>query len=108
MTKAMMAEDGVPVRGNSKPLGWLTRDAILEGPYWPEQISVVSHFQPSHGFVTVEAVGLDTRQHYTTTLPASVGETRRPDRTECTFSAPAQPFRILAQTQHTENGWKIL
>jgi hypothetical protein len=95
----MLAEDGVPVRGNSAPLGWLTKDAILKGPYWPEAISVVSHFQSSQGFVTVEAVGLHTLQHYTTTLPSSAWETLRPDRTERTFNAPAQPFRLALKAE---------
>jgi hypothetical protein len=59
-----MAQDGVPVRGNSAPLGWLTKDAILKGSYWPEAISVITDFESSHGFVTVEAVRLHTRQHH--------------------------------------------
>jgi superfamily II DNA or RNA helicase len=95
----MMAQDGVPVRGNSAPLGWLTKGAILKGPYWPEPISIVSHFQSSHGFVAVEAVGLDTRQHYTTTLPSSVWETLRAEGAEYTFNAPAQPFRLALEAE---------
>jgi hypothetical protein len=58
----MIVEDGEPVCCNCTPQGWIVKNAILQGPYWPEPISVVTYFQSSHGFVTVEAVGSDTRR----------------------------------------------
>jgi hypothetical protein len=64
----MMPEDNVPASCESTPHSRIAKDTILEGPHWPEPISVVTHIQSSHGFVIVEAVGLDTRKHYTTTL----------------------------------------
>jgi superfamily II DNA or RNA helicase len=77
----------------------LGKDAIFEGPYWPEPISVVADSVSPHGFVTVEAVGLDTRKHYTTTLPLSLWETLRAERAGYTFNAPAQPFRLALEAE---------
>jgi hypothetical protein len=95
----MMVENGVPACCNSTPQGRIVRNTILQGPYWPEPISVVTHFQSSHGFVTVEAVGLDTQRHYTTTLPLSVWETLRAERAGYTFNALAQPFRLALEAE---------
>ena len=77
----------------------IAKGAILEGPYWPESICVVAHSVSAHGFITVEAVGLDTQRHYTTTLPLSSCEALEVRQAEYTFNAPAQPFRLALEAE---------
>ena len=73
--------------------------AILEGAYWPEPVSLVTLSNSPHGFVTVQAVGLETQQHYTTTLPSSHWEAVEVHRPEYTFQAAAQPFRLAVEAE---------
>lgn len=76
-----------------------TKKLVIDDRFWPEPISIVTHYQSAHGFVTVEAVGLNTRQHYTTTLPVFAWEALRVEHAEYSFTAPAQPFRLAVEAE---------
>ena len=54
---------------------------------------------PLPGFVTIEAVGVETRTHYSTTLPADVAASLSPQQTTCTFAAPPEPFRLALEAR---------
>ena len=71
----------------------------IESRYWPEPVAVLSYTASPHGFVTVEAVGLETRQHYTTTLPADIWRTLQIEQLAYTFDAPAEPFRLALEAK---------
>lgn len=73
--------------------------ATLHSVYWPEPASVVTLSTSPYGFVTVEAVGLETQRHYTTTLPSSDWEAIQVTRPAYTFQAPAQPFRLAIEAE---------
>jgi superfamily II DNA or RNA helicase len=72
---------------------------VIENRYWPEPVTILSYVASPHGFVTVEAVGMETRQHYTTTLPADVWQTIRVEHPSYTFAAPAEPFRLALEAE---------
>ena len=82
------------------PPGQATQDTILKGPHWPEPRSIVADSVSPHGFVAVEAVGLDTRKHHTTTFPLSLWETLRAEGTEYAFNAPARPSFLISREIH--------
>jgi len=73
--------------------------SIIKDRYWPEPISVISHSVSCHGFVTVEAVGLDTQKHYTTTLPISAWEGLQVKQAEYTFGASGRPFQLALEVE---------
>ena len=41
----------------------MSAEKTLCAPYWPEPIRVVSEASSPHGFVTIEAIGLELGQH---------------------------------------------
>ena len=49
----------------------MSAEKTLCASYWPEPIRVVSEVSSRHGFVTIEATGLESGQHYTATLPSA-------------------------------------
>jgi superfamily II DNA or RNA helicase len=71
----------------------------IKDRYWPEPISVISQSATPQGFVTVEAVGLKTQKHYTTTLPSLLWQTIQIEKPEYTFDAPGQPFRLALEAE---------
>ncbi|MBN2002243.1 MAG: DUF3883 domain-containing protein [Anaerolineae bacterium] len=73
--------------------------STIESHYWPEPVTILSYTASPHGFITVEAVGLQTRQHYTTTLPADVWQTLQVEPPAYTFDAPAEPFRLAIEAE---------
>ncbi len=71
----------------------------IESRYWPEPVAILSYTASPHEFVTVEAVGLETRQHYTTTLPVDVWQTLQIEQPAYAFDAPAEPFRLALEAE---------
>jgi superfamily II DNA or RNA helicase len=69
----------------------------IDDRYWPEPVSIIVHTVSDDGFVIAEAVGVETRRHYTTTLPTSAWEALKREPTVYTFDAPAQPFRLALE-----------
>jgi SNF2 family DNA or RNA helicase len=68
--------------------------------YWPEPIGIFSETELADETVTIEAVGLHTRKHYTTTLPIHVWqeiETTR--RFNYSFEASGQQFRLAMEAE---------
>ena len=47
----------------------MTLARTIRGSYWPEPIRVLSQVASAYGFKTIEAVGVESGHHYTTTLP---------------------------------------
>jgi len=75
-------------------------NSVLVGPYWPEPIRFLAQVTSSFGFVTIEAVGLDSSRHYTTTLPPERWQALRPPREAVpTFSANAAQFRLALEAE---------
>lgn len=77
----------------------MTPKPQLAAAYWPEPIAILSHAAAAAGFVVIEAVGLETQKHYTTTLPVSAWQELQPDTPHYTFDAPAQPFRLALEAE---------
>jgi len=77
----------------------MSAQPVIEGPYWPEPILVISQSVSPYGFVTVEAVGRDTERHYTTTLPIHLWQVLQIEKTEYAFNAPAEPFRLALEAE---------
>jgi SNF2 family DNA or RNA helicase len=68
--------------------------------YWPEPIAIITAQPDSpESFITIEAVGLDTRTHYTTTLPQSVWEGLEINEAVYTFDGASQPFRLALEAE---------
>jgi superfamily II DNA or RNA helicase len=77
----------------------MTAQLVIKDRYWPEPISIISQSVSPHGFVTVEAVGLETEKHYTTTLPTSLWQTLQIKQPEYTFNAPGRTFRLALEAE---------
>ena len=71
----------------------------LEAIYWPETIAIISQSNSPQGFVTIEAVGLETQKHYTTTLPLPYWQALQLKTHFFTFDASAQPFRLALEAE---------
>jgi hypothetical protein len=59
---------------SSSPQSLVLPNSRIFSSYWPEAIEILSQIRASQNVITVEAVGLDTRRHYTTSLPLAVWE----------------------------------
>ncbi len=77
----------------------MVSQSVIENRHWPEPVTILSHTTSPHGFVTVEASGLKTRRHYTTTLPADIWQTMRVKHPSYTFDAPAEPFLLAIEAK---------
>lgn len=55
--------------------------------------------QPTPDFVTLEVVGVETRTHYSTTLPADVAAALSPQQAGYSFDAPPEPFRLALEAR---------
>lgn len=66
--------------------------------YWPEPVAIITA-QPDlpESFITIEAVGLNTRTHYTTTLPLADWQALEVREAAYTFDGLAQPFRLALE-----------
>lgn len=68
-------------------------------PFWPEPVTVLSA-TATDGFVTVEAVGIRSSQHYTTTLPSDDWRTLGPTQAwRPTFGAHAQHLKLALEAE---------
>lgn len=72
---------------------------IIEDPHWPEPITVIAQATSAYGFVTVEAVGLHTQRHYTTTLPLATWQAIQPQPVDYSFAAPAEQLGLAVESQ---------
>lgn len=71
---------------------------IIQADFWPEPVAVIAAQPDSpESFVTIEAVGLNTRAHYTTTLPLSDWQALEIGVMAYTFDGLAQPFRLALE-----------
>ena len=78
----------------------------LHSPFWPEPVAVLAvHGEEGAAVVTVEAVGLGSRLHYTTSLPAADWQALQPDAHATTFDAPAQPFRLALEAERLRRAY---
>lgn len=73
--------------------------SVIEGPYWPEPVSVISQSVSSQEFVTLEAIGRDTQRHYTTMLPLRLWQALPIKQAGYTFTAPAEHFRLAVEAE---------
>ncbi len=68
--------------------------------FWPEPVAILAvRCEEQSPVVTVEAVGLRSRVHYTTSLPAADWQALQPEEAAYTFDAPAQPFRLALEAE---------
>ncbi len=74
------------------------RTRTIHCDYWPEPVAIITA-QPDwpESFITIEAVGLKTRTHYTTTLPLADWQALEIGEAAYTFDGPAQPFRLALE-----------
>jgi len=78
----------------------MNREGIIEGPFWPEPIEVVSKTNFPEGFVTIEAIGLHTALHYSTTIPLNDWKTlQSPKKRSFNFRGSAQEFRLALEAE---------
>lgn len=68
-----MSEDSAFIPQDDSEGSTLRSQSILQAPYWPEPISVVTRLQSSFGFAMVKAVGLGNWHRYTSPRPWVVG-----------------------------------
>jgi SNF2 family DNA or RNA helicase len=68
--------------------------------YWPEPVGIITETRLADRSVTVEAVGLLTRKHYTTSLPVHIWQEIHKSRLfNFSFEAPAQQFRLAIEAE---------
>lgn len=71
----------------------------ITGPYWPEPVGVLS-VEHVDGFTTIEACGLHTGRHYSTTLPQEDWKAIAPTREQVpAFDAPPVEFRLALEAE---------
>lgn len=70
----------------------------IHSDYWPEPVAIVTT-RPSipESFITIEAVGLNTRTHYTATLPLGDWQALEVREAAYTFDGVSQPFRLALE-----------
>jgi SNF2 family DNA or RNA helicase len=73
---------------------------IARSDYWPEPVAIIST-QPDSpsSFVTIEAVGLETRTHYAATLPLQDWEVLEFQKVAYMFDGEARPFRLAIEAE---------
>lgn len=72
----------------------------MTGPYWPEAIQVLSVTVSAYGFITVEARGLESDRHYTTTLPQDQWDALHPTSEFApAFRADPAEFALVLEAQ---------
>lgn len=72
----------------------------ISSAYWPEPVAIINvRPEPPGAFVTIEAVGLETRTHYTSTLPLQDWEALELQESNYTFDAASQPFRLAIEAE---------
>jgi superfamily II DNA or RNA helicase len=76
----------------------ITQSLICDD-FWPEPISLISCTATKQGFIVLEAVGMETRRHYTTTLPLKTWARLQVEQRIYTFDAPAERFRLAVEAQ---------
>ena len=70
----------------------------MAGPFWPETVRVIRRTDSAHGHTTLEAVGVETGRHYTTTLPTTRFTEACTSRTLApTFKADACQFALALE-----------
>lgn len=80
------------------PPSSLTPTLTAAGPYWPEPVEILSIETLTPELVTVQAVGVETRRFYCTSLPLAAWNDIAPQqRYNFSFSAAAQPFRLAIE-----------
>jgi hypothetical protein len=71
----------------------------IESCFWPEPVNVLAQTTFERGFVTVWAVGQETSQHYTTTLPASVWAVPECNPSQRGFQVRSQHFQLALEAE---------
>ena len=75
----------------------------MAGPYWPEAIRALSVAVSAYGLVTVEACGLESGRHYTTTLPQDQWDALHPPSEFApTFRADPSEFALAFEAQRLQ------
>jgi superfamily II DNA or RNA helicase len=68
------------------------------GPYWPEPVNILSTDESLQGVITVQAVGLQSRKFYFTSLPLTVWDDVKVKKLfDVSFAAESQPFRLAIE-----------
>ncbi|MBW7959468.1 MAG: hypothetical protein H3C69_07900 [Candidatus Promineofilum sp.] len=81
---------------------------IIDSAFWPEPVAIIT-VQPDMpaSFVTVEAVGLNTRVHYTTTLPRDDWQALETQEPAYTFDGEARPFRLALEGERLRLAYTV-
>jgi len=78
----------------------MTLNRTTTGSYWPEPIRILSQVASAYGFRTIEAVGVESGRHYTTTLPdGRWGELLAAHEHVPTFRAHPVEFGLALEAQ---------
>ncbi|MBN1450972.1 MAG: DEAD/DEAH box helicase, partial [Anaerolineales bacterium] len=78
----------------------MNKEGIMESPFWPEPVEVLSKINYPEGFVTIEAIGLHTDLHYTTTIPFAEWKTlQSPKKRSFNFRGSAQEFKLALEAE---------
>ena len=72
--------------------------------FWPEPVVILAHTELPDA-VTVEAVGVETRRHYTTTLPRPAWDALAPIEQTHTFDAPALQFKLALEAERLRRAY---
>lgn len=78
----------------------------IDCAYWPEPVAILAtQPEPAEAFITIEAVGLSTRTHYTTTLPLADWQALEVNGAAYTFDGAAQPFRLALEGERLRRAY---
>jgi len=83
------------------PTNQIAKDSILEGPYWPELVRVLSA-QVRNRRIEIHAVGTRTERYFSDLLDAAEFEANvrvTPHEAVPTFSANPKHFRLAIEAQ---------
>lgn len=75
------------------------RGQRLLADFWSAPLTLLDWRHPTSEFVMVEAVSVTKRDHYSTSLPAQVAATLKPQAISYTFAAPPEHLRMVLEAR---------
>jgi hypothetical protein len=82
-------------------IGQIKPESILKGPFWPENVRVISVKTISENQIKIEAVGLETQRFYNPILSIE-----KINKTEIFEEKPLKPEEEISIVRYVVKNWK--
>ena len=77
----------------------------MDSPLWPEPVRILSQESSPRGFVTAEAVGVNSSTHFTTTLPTSAWDAIQQHVPAPTFAASPRHLQLALEAERLRRAY---